>query len=387
MVRDNLKILISGGNFINKGAEAMLFASFVECKRMFEDASFILQLPNGFCRINTIDELVQLSKNNGKQNGASIGKIGKLRALYAAYKEADMMLDVSGLELCSKLGVYPSLRYIFKIAISKWLKTKVFLMPQSFGPFHYGSGLKQWFMQSLIRHYICYPKICYARESEGFDALRSLNPQAHVMLSVDLVLQNKAVEKLLKRNDMGFDKLPSPSKTRSVGFVPNKRMYEQYGKEKPLGCYKKIIEKLRQEHYNVYILCHADDDLTVADELKSFYLKDDGVSVVRQVLSCFQYQTLVKDFDFVVASRYHSIVHAYKENVPVIALGWAVKYKELLSLVQQGQYLLKIDNSDITIHDKIDKIISNYKEDSKVIKECMSLIQSNNCFLAIKEYV
>lgn len=296
------------------------------------------------------------------------------------------MLDVSGLELCSKLGVYPSLRYIFKIAISKWLGTKVFLMPQSFGPFQYGKGIKQWFMKSLIRHYISYPKICYARESEGFDALRALNPQAHVLLSTDLVLQNKSVEVLLKRNDMGFDQLPY-IKNRSVGFVPNKRMYEQYGKERPLECYKKIIEMLRQKNYNVYILCHANDDLSVADELKSFYKNDDGVSVVRRVLSCFQYQTLVKDLDFVVASRYHSIVHAYKEGVPVIALGWAVKYKELLSLVEQNEYLLKIDDSANAIHDKIDKIIARHQEDSHVIKNRMSEIQSNNCFLAIKEYV
>lgn len=61
-----MKILISGGNFINKGAEAMLFASFVECKKMFTDAQFILQLPNGFCKVDTIDDLVRLSNNNGR---------------------------------------------------------------------------------------------------------------------------------------------------------------------------------------------------------------------------------------------------------------------------------------------------------------------------------
>lgn len=379
-------ILISGGNFINKGAEAMLFASFVECKNMFADAQFILQLPNGFRKVNKIEDLVRLSNNNGKVVENHMGGVLKLKSLYTAYKQADIMLDVSGLELCSKLGVYPSLRYIFKIAISKWLGTKVFLMPQSFGPFNYGKGLKQWFMKTLIQHYISYPKICYARESEGFDALRALNPQAHVLLSSDLVLQNKSVEALLKRDDMGFDKLPHIRK-RSVGFVPNKRMYEQYGKEKPLTCYKNIIQKLRQENYNVYILCHANDDLSVAEELKSFYSQDDGVCIVNQVLSCFQYQTLVKDFDFVVASRYHSIVHAYKENVPVIALGWAVKYKELLSRVQQNQYLLKLDDSETTIHDKIDDIILKHNEDSQMIKSCMREVQSNNCFLTIKEYV
>lgn len=68
-----MRILISGGNFINKGAEAMLFASFVECKKMFADVQFILQLPNGFCKVETIDDLVRLSNNNGRIANNLIG--------------------------------------------------------------------------------------------------------------------------------------------------------------------------------------------------------------------------------------------------------------------------------------------------------------------------
>ena len=33
---------------------------------MFADAQFILQLPNGFRKVNKIEDLVRLSNNNGK---------------------------------------------------------------------------------------------------------------------------------------------------------------------------------------------------------------------------------------------------------------------------------------------------------------------------------
>ena len=39
-----------------------------------------------------------------------------------------------------------------------------------------------------------------------------------------------------------------------------------------------------------------------------------------------------------IGSRYHSLVHAYKNGVPVIAIGWAVKYDELLNEFDQSTY-------------------------------------------------
>lgn len=384
MDRNHMTIIISGGNFTNKGAEAMIFTAFVECSKMFGHPKFILQLPEGFCKISSMEELIGLSKSNGHQLKAE-GKTRKVLSLLKSYRKADAMLDISGLELSSKLGCYPTLRYIFKIAISKWMGTKVFLMPQSFGPFDYGKGIKQLFMTTLIRHYLTWPSICYAREKDGEKLLKKISPKANVVLSSDLVLQNKDVEGLLKRSDMELDKLPLV-KENSVAIVPNRRMYEQYGKEKPLITYKEIISYLRKRNVNVYILCHA-DELPVAVELKSLYENDDRVILIEGVLSCFQYQSLVRSFNFIVASRYHAIVHAFKENTPVIALGWAIKYRELLKMVGQDKYLLSVDDTPVTMHNLIDKLITNYKLESNNIKMHMAKIQQQNCFLPIKDYL
>ena len=380
-----MKILISGGNFINKGAEAMLFTAVSECFKMFKSPTFILQLPEGFVGIRSLDELVSLSAQQGCASKPSrAGKIGKLRQLVDAYRSADIMLDISGLELCSKLGAYPSLRYLFKIAIAKWFDTQVFLRPQSFGPFVYGKGAKQLLVESLIRHYIKYPAICFAREKDGYDELKSICPKANVRISSDMVLQNKAVESLLQREDMGLESLPA-IKEKSIGFIPNKRMYEQYGKEKPFGCYLQIASEILKCGYNIYLVCHANDDKQIAYEIKRRFNDDQRVIVVDQILSCFQYQALAAKFDFVVASRYHSIVHAFKAHTPAIAIGWAVKYKELLSALRQERYLLNITDTDEKVCLTVGDMVSNHGRERETIKLELDRIQKENCFSAAKE--
>lgn len=382
-----MNILISGGNFVNKGAEAMLFTTVNECLSIFGNPNFILQLPEGFVRINSLEELVVLSNQKVKEKSLhESSKLDKLITLLSSYKEADIMLDISGLELCSKLGIYPSLRYLFKIAISKFFRTKVFLMPQSFGPFTYGKGVKQWFMIKLVSHYMKYPSICYAREKDGSYKLKGICKEANILLSCDMVLQNKSVESLLLRKDMGFETLPT-IKEKSVGFVPNKRMYEQYGKAMSLECYLNIIGTVRNQGYNIYILCHASDDLDVAHEIKEMFKYDHNIFVVEKILSCFQYQKLANDFDFIVASRYHSIVHAYKDCIPAIAIGWAVKYKELLALMKQDKYLLKVNDDKQTIFKTVLDMVNQYEKERTVISKELSEIQRYNCFENVEHLV
>ena len=380
-----MKVLISGGNFVNKGAEAMMMITVNECCRIFDSPHFVLQLPGGFAYVNSMGDMYTLSRNYENYTGVRVqGKFRKLASLVQAYVNADLMIDISGLELCSKLGVYPSLRYLFKIALSKWTGTKVFLMPQSFGPFEYGKGFIQRLMTLLISHYMKYPCVCFAREKDGVEELLKISPKANVILSSDLVLQNKNIEYFFETKDLTCR---IDIGEHCVGFVPNKRMYEQYGKEPALNLFVSAIKAIRKEGFNVYILCHATDDIAVADEIKLLFKDDESVTVIRYVLSCFEYQQIVKKFEFVIASRYHSIVHAYKECVPCIAIGWAIKYRELLSLLKQDRYLLDINDSEDNVRIIVKKMAQFFSSERDVISQELKVIQKRNCFDSIKQYI
>ena len=360
---------------MNKGAEAMLYIAVNECLNRYPNCVCTIQLSDGFYDVDSLAALYQLSLSRKKEVN---GKLSKLRTMISAYRKAELMLDVSGYELCSKLGMYPSMRYIFKIALSKWVCTTVVLMPQSFGPFQY-SGIVGKVLRVGIRHYMQYPLICFTREKQSEEQLLFLAPKARVCSSPDLVLQNRRIMdavKMVVPLDKIRDIVPG-----SIALVVNRRLYEQYGKERILSKYEQILRKAVEKERNVYLLCHATDDLDICTALKEKFSEEPCIHVVEQVLSCFEFQELVRKFDYVIAARYHSIVHSYKEGIPCIALGWAVKYQELLEAMGQKCYLLDIGNAQVNeICATIDRMEQNFHIEKLVIREHVVLVQQENCF-------
>lgn len=361
---------------MNKGAEAMLFITAYECFSRFSDCICVVQLPQGFAEIRTLEELYELSKN-GIPSSRNVNKLDKLKTMIKIYREANLMIDISGYELCSKLGNYPSLRYLFKIALSKWMRTDVVLMPQSYGPFAYEGGLKTVIPQ-LIRRYLKYPLICFARERESAALLKKVAPSAQIQLSTDLVLQNttilRAVETIVE--------LPSRYiPEHSVAVVVNRRLYEQYGEDIVKESFHLIISELLNRKRTVFLLCHAIDDLSICQEIKSSFSENSAVVMIDTVLSCFAFEVMARSFDYIVAARYHSIVHAYKECTPCIALGWAVKYQELLEVMGQQDYLVQIGSANSgEIIAAINKMEAESKVERKRIASRLKTIQDKNCF-------
>ena len=91
---------------------------------------------------------------------------------------------------------------------------------------------------------------------------------------------------------------------------------------------------------------------------------------------------LIKQFDFIIASRYHSIVHAYKHGVPVIAIGWAVKYSDLLASFNQAQYCFDVTRSLNTdeIFNKLDNLLHDYQHEREGIVNKLKTVQTANVF-------
>ena len=91
---------------------------------------------------------------------------------------------------------------------------------------------------------------------------------------------------------------------------------------------------------------------------------------------------LVKQFDFLIASRYHSIIHAYKEGIPCVALGWAVKYQELLELFNQSNYVFDVRNMNnfVEILNAVVWLDKKHLLESKKIKKELFEVQKENCF-------
>lgn len=248
-------------------------------------------------------------------------------------------------------------------------------MPQSFGPFKYSDYSTLEYVKKTLP--LC--DLIYVREKKGYNELLKMGV-SNVQLSSDSVLLEKKLDVTqLIKNHKEYDETFEINSPHNIGLIPNMRLVDSGNCDlrKLLDFYCRCI--LHASDYNFYLLAHAGEDLELCRQIKSCFKDDDRVILVDHVLTSFSYEKLAKDLSFIVASRYHSIIHAYKESTPAVILGWSEKYNEVANIFEQSNYLIKTER--IKEGDDIfDAMIANCLKEREVIGMKLPEIQKENCY-------
>lgn len=390
------KIIITGGGFHNKGAESMTFIAVDEMHKRFPNHEIYV-----IC-----DSEYELAKNNEKMFKFKIKQFDNVipvlrrknlkHFLYYLIKgydksdakrtndffsRVDILLDISGYALGSDWQQCVIENYLYKIDCANYFGIKVYLMPQSFGPFNYNSGEKKKVFNRIKKSLKNAEVIC-AREQEGYDILTDEIGLTNVIKSYDLVLNNKSLDLNNVYNVIPEFNIPEIEKN-SVAIIPNAMTISNDGrnKDKILNLYKEIISELLNRGKNIYIIYHAGMDRDFCRQIYEL-CSNEKIYFLDNDYNCIEFNSLVKKFDFIIASRFHAVVHSYKNSVPCITLGWAIKYRELHKAVKQDQYVFNIrdDFNGKNILNSIDNMLANYKKESDIIKNALAQIQKNNVF-------
>lgn len=391
-------IIITGGGLTNKGAQAMTFISVSELTKRFPDHRILLYsstdlqrpvkeresytfdfigwYPQKFakCQKNPILRLICKLKN-GKE----------LAQAEQIYKNTDLMIDISGYAIGSNWSEKVCNDYLDCFEFAHAFNIPVYVMPQSFGPFDFeGEAGKR--IDQRIRQLFPKIKVLCAREKEGYDALKDVYGLDNVQLLPDLVLNNKSVDlQSIFTQDINLT-VPDVIES-SVAVIPNSRNIEVGEAQKVYTKYKLMIEHVLKTGRHVYILKHSELDTELCKELKAMFADNNNVVLLEQEMSCLEFNEFVKKMDFLIASRFHSIVHAYKNGIPCIALGWAVKYRDLLAMFGQQNYMFDVRNVESTeqIFNAIDRMTEQYKNESQKILNGLYKIQEYNVFDVINK--
>ena len=194
------KIVITGGELQNKGAQSMVFICVSELHKRFPNHEIFVisdfytdsKQEKIFCfNIRTFGTVVDvIRKNNLKQKiyymikGYDKKENEKQNEFF---RDVDLMIDISGYGLGDAWNKYEIEHYLYRIECAKYFGIKVYLMPQSFGPF-------KTFDKSLLKRTkkaLEYASTIYARERQGYDLLIEKFKLKNVKISYDLVLNNK----------------------------------------------------------------------------------------------------------------------------------------------------------------------------------------------------
>lgn len=403
------KFLIVGSNFINKGAQSMLFVTVDQLRKRYPDCEIYMlsafdyaeDQPYSFQIVFEDEDAHRMVNHPVLGAGVIMAKdavkkiLGKptgykkKSALAALYPEISCVIDISGFALSSSWEVKASKEYLRRVSEAKRKHIPVILMPQSFGPFSYGQDQKK--MDRMIRENLSYPKAIFAREKEGVDLLQDRYHCKNIFLSPDLVLCHPTPEiGVICRNAEAVKPTQIPEiPGNTVGVIPNMRTLSGHNKSELLDFYKKIIETVLDKQKNVALIRHSREDLSFCKEIKTIFAQEDHVQLLTNDFDCFSYDALVQKLDFIIGARYHSLVHAFKAGIPCIAIGWAVKYLELFRLFGDEAFVFDVRKAlDIERMCEAIRLYCTYgKEKKNQILQTVSQLQKCSCFDAVEQAI
>ena len=361
------RALILGGELRNKGSQDMSFRAVVAARELLGLEPVLLSTADtgpslgnrvrGLRAAIDVGDLAFEVSFNGMEllpglptTGRTAKRMAKqavMKVLYArqlhdfkrALEDAEVCLDVSGFAFSAQRGFARCMQYLDRIQTLHDYGVPTYLLPQSFGPFLFDDSRCESTLRERAREVLRYPRLICARERQGLDDIRALCPDANCVHVPDLVLQGADLDP----SDLFVDPATLPVHpgivgSPNVGVVPNAKAFDAGDENDVLALWGLVVQELLDRGYGVHVIRHAEDDLQRCLQVKGLFEKDDRVRLHAKNRLCFEYGDLFRACDFVVASRYHSIVHAYKSGVPCVALGWAEKYRELLGMFGQDGY-------------------------------------------------
>jgi len=385
-VSEGKKILITGGQLSNLGIRSLLFCTVDQLSRRFPD-----------CRITLLSYRDHLRPEEEKQafrfdivpwdleikawllNKAARAirhlrgrrydpvTLANLRSLLA---DASFIIDISGFSLSSQWPFRVSLHYLSNIMIARRFGIPFYIFPQSFGPFDF-SRPQKILIFPLMRRLLAYPEKIFAREASSLEAVtRFTRDNVFPRPRIDMVLLNKGYD--LKNIYTRIDSREPPLVgSPAVGIIPNLRAMERTDRNRMHCIYQDIIGVLLRHGKKVYIFSHTGEiDSPTAKEIYHQAGGKPGVYLIDKEFDVLDMEALMKSFEFIVSSRYHAVVHAYKNGIPALVIGWASKYPELLEKLNQSRYLTDVrDGLDKDrILAQLDSLIVNCGRERKIIQ-------------------
>jgi len=296
-------------------------------------------------------------------------------------KESSCFFDISGYAFSSSIlnkfkfkNFEHSLSYLMSIVVAKNFSIPYFILPQSIGPFDYPLFYRK-ILKFLSFYILKYPRKIFVREKKYLDDLEKISGRDIVNFK-DIVLVGEAydLKNIYKERPVISEK---NILNDSVGVILNRKIFDRIGADEFFDVYDLVIKKLLSKNKNVYIFRHSYEDLDLCISLKSKFGHNENVIFFNDDFNCFELEKIISKLDFVIASRYHSVIHAYKNKVPALCISWANKYYELLDYFSQLKYLFdcrqKINKEELS--KSLDSLLSNYLLEKGLIGEKMEEVR------------
>lgn len=425
MCRKNMKdlnIAITAASYSgNKGAAAMLQSSIAQLKEVYGDRLNIqlmsvypsedrLQCPHDF--VNIVPAQPQRLLFLAFPCAVLYRIFGWCPPIRAAllqnqilktYAEADMVLDEAGIAFSDSRGFILNTYAFVCAAVPMLMGAPLVKYSQAMGPFHNSCNrfLAKWILPKA--------ELLIARGRFTMGHLHAIGIRQNVRLCADGAFTMPEDEKVNRRvqkacMQAGVSHMAGLSISSVVERRCRKLGIDYCGIMVNFICY------LNQRGYQVYMFANAarihskkprNNDLMIGDAIARAYRQTSYAMQQRnnggrllwehREMDAEEIRAYIGQCELVVASRFHAMVFALSQQVPVMLIGWSHKYQEVMEQFGLGEYSadyttlseeqLRQSFEDLVIHqeeirEKIAQRLPKVKESSaKNIKYAVQILE------------
>lgn len=338
-----MKIVLSGVETNNKGAELMLYAILQEVERKWPDAEVYISRSRVLPGLDSVKTKVQMHclPYEGVIAKSHINSILYRLNLPTIegmnFVQGDYFLDGSGFlfsDQCKLWGIPPKwwenvLKHHYKKG------AKIVFLPQAFGP------LEMEMTKKAIRVLDKYATVIMAREQVSYDYLKKsgLVDMKKVRIFTDFT---SLVDGVFPK---GYEHLRG-----GICIIPNKKMilkggisYEDY-----IKLLTAIAEEGKKSGHPVYLLNHeGPKDAELCLRCKETIGGD--IEAVTDI-NGLEVKGLIASAYIVITSRFHGLASSLNSGVPSLATSWSHKYEELFKdYGLSNDYVLPLNDMESAI--------------------------------------
>ena len=327
-------IEIKGASFVNKGAQLMLKALITKRELFNDDSIFVMHMRSGsFSERNSyrMGHLAWLHTWNYLPAATLTDTFfsffpRKLRKKYNIWlkNEVKWVLDISGFIYSDDFGSKPSSRMADYYRQLRKAGARIIIMPQAMGPFE-----KPNVRESVLK-IIDVAELIFIRDDVSFGHVTDLAGHLEkIIYAPDFTLSLKGME---KEKYVGL-------KVR-VSIIPNEKFIKSHtvDKNKYIGLINSIILFCSKKKVRPFLLLHEyNKDSFLLESLKGRI--DISLDIISES-DPLVLKGIIGSSKLVISSRYHGLINALYQSVPVIATGWTHKYEALMNEYGLGDYMI-----------------------------------------------
>lgn len=316
--------------------------------------------------------------------------VGSLKQYY----ENDLLVDFSGISFSDFRGFLDLIINVTWFLPAYVSGIPIIKMSQSLGTYQKLS------VRFCAKYCLKRIHIIVARGDKSYNATKELLPMKKLIYNLpDVAICLPAASLDIKESIL---KSVGLENKKYVVLSPSIVVDERAGEKFYRGIIKKIIQEVHQlTGYPVLLVPHtrsiskaagvdsASDDLTVCCDIENYFKNSDiPVKLLTKRYDAKELKSVIAGAEFIIGSRYHSLIASMSSGVPSLALGWGHKYYEMFELFGMEEFAFEYhDFDEERIVRKVKELAEQYREIRRLIEEKLPGIKkesSKNVQLALK---